>query len=230
MKRFTRIYHLLLPALILVLGSSCQKDDYVEYDTGCASLRFIYTAAGNDSIVYSFALHPDRQEDIVEIPFKLIGLATGQAREASVEVVKEETTARENDHFSIETCTLPADSITGNLRVKVRKTAELEDRNLVVTLRLCGNEHFTAAPVNENTYKIVMTNFLAEPTGWPFGEYSRIKHQFVIQTLGIATDYDQWSAGERIHYTSVLTSALYEYNKAHPGTPLTDEYGLVVTF
>ncbi len=230
MKRFTRIYHLLLLALIIVLGSSCQKDDYVSYDTGLASLRFIYTAAGNDSIVYSFALHPDREEDIVEIPFKLMGLTSGQAREVSVEVVKEKTTARENDHFSIETCTLPADSITGNLRVKVRKTAELENHDLVVTFRLGGNENFAAAPVNESTYRIVMTNYLAEPTGWPFGEYSRVKHQFVISVLGIGTDYDQWSEGERIHYTSVMTSALYEYNKAHPGAPMTDENGLVITF
>lgn len=230
MKRPMRIYNLLLLALIIILWSSCSKDGYVQYDTEYASLRFIYNAGGNDSIIYSFALHPDREEDTVEIPFKLIGLATGQAREVGVEVVEEETTARENDHFIIEPSELPADSITGNLRVKIKKTADLEDHNLVVTLRLCGNENFRAAPVNENTYRVIMTNYLAEPTGWPFGEYSRIKHQFVIQTLGIATDYDQWSTSEKIHYTSVMINALYEYNKAHPSAPLTDENGLVVTF
>ena len=88
----------------------------------------------------------------------------------------------------------------------------------------------TSQPVNENTYKIVLTNHLTEPAGWPFGEYSRIKHQFVIQTLGIATDYDKWSTSETIYYTGIMINALYEYNKAHPGEPLTDENGLVVTF
>lgn len=230
MKRFTHISGLLLIVLITILGSSCQKDDYVQYEAGYASLRFIYTANGNDSIIYSFALHPDQEEDIVEIPFKLIGLATAQTREVRVEVVQEETTARENDNFHIEGSVLPADSIRGTLKVRVKKTPDLKDNNLIVTLRLGSNENFMAAPVNENTYRIVLTEQLTQPTSWPFGEYSRIKHQFVIQTLGIATDYDKWSTSETIHYTSMMINALYEYNKAHPGHPLTDENGLVVTF
>ena len=166
----------------------------------------------------------------MEIPFKLVGLAVGQARKIGVEVVKEETTAKENDHFVIETSELPADSIKGVLTIKVKKTPELEDHNLVATFRLCDNENFAAAPIHENTYKIVLTNRLTRPTGWPFGEYSRIKHQFVIQTLGIGTDYDQWSASESIYYRSIMINALYEYNKAHPGEPMLDENGLVVTF
>lgn len=101
---------------------------------------------------------------------------------------------------------------------------------MTVAFRLCENENFKAAPINENTFSIVLTNHLSEPTGWPFGDYSRIKHQFVIQVLGIATDYDKWSTSEVIHYTSVMIDALYEYNKAHPGEPLTDENGLVITF
>ena len=184
-KHFIYKYGLLLSVLIAIGCGSCQKDNYVQYDAGYASLRFIYAAEGNDSIVYSFALHPDKQEDIVEIPFKLVGLAVGQVREIGVEVVKEETTAQENDHFIIERSELPADSIKGILKVKVKKTPELENR---------------------------------------------IKHQFVIQTLGIATDYDKWSTSESIYYTGIMVNALYEYNKAHPGEPLTDENGLVVTF
>ena len=115
-KHFIYKYGLLLSVLIAIGCGSCQKDNYVQYDAGYASLRFIYTAEGNDSIVYSFALHPDKQEDIVEIPFKLVGLAVGQAREIGVEVVKEETTAQENDHFIIERSELPADSIKGILK------------------------------------------------------------------------------------------------------------------
>ena len=193
-KYFIYKYGLLLSVLIALGCSSCQKDDYVQYDAGYASLRFIYEADGNDSIVYSFALHPDKEEDIVEIPFKLIGLPIGEIRQVGLEIVK------------------------------------LEEHNLTVAFRLCENENFKAAPINENTFSIVLTNHLSEPTGWPFGDYSRIKHQFVIQVLGIATDYDKWSTSEVIHYTSVMIDALYEYNKAHPGEPLTDENGLVITF
>lgn len=226
----THIYSLLLLVLIAVSAGSCRKDDYVQYDAGYASLRFVYTAYGNDSIVYSFALHPDEEDGIVEIPFKLIGLVSGQVRGVKVEVVKEGTTAKENDNFVIESSELPADSIKSTLKVRVKKTPDLDIRDLSVVFRLSGNDHFAEAPINENGYRIVLTNRLAEPTGWPFGEYSRVKHQFVVQELGIATDYDKWSTSEKIYYTNVMINALYEYNKAHPGKPLTDENGLVVTF
>lgn len=68
-KHFIYKYGLLLSVLIAI-GCAVVKRQYVQYDAGYASLRFIYAAEGNDSIVYSFALHPDKQEDIVEIPFK----------------------------------------------------------------------------------------------------------------------------------------------------------------
>ena len=97
-------------------------------------------------------------------------------------------------------------------------------------VRLGHNDYFAAAPIGENTYRIVLTNRLTNPKGWPFGEYSRVKHQFVIQILGIATDYDKWTRGEQIHNTSIMVDALYKYNKAHPGNPLTDENGLLVSF
>ena len=215
--------------LIILLGS-CQKDDYLDYNPDYASLRFVYSANGNDSIVYSFALHPDLSEDIVEIPFKLVGLVSSVSREVKAEVITAGTTAKENDHFVIEPCELPAEAMTGTLKVRVKKTNELDAKDLYVVLRLCGNDYFAAAPINEDTFKIVLTNQLAEPTGWPFGEYSRIKHQFVIKVTGVATDYNQWNLSDRIYYTNVLVDALYQYNKQHLGEPLKDENGLLVTF
>ncbi|MBQ8502348.1 MAG: DUF4843 domain-containing protein [Bacteroides sp.] len=215
---------------ILLVGISCQKDDYLGYDSDYASLRFVYTANGNDSIVYSFALHPNVEEDVVEIPFQLIGLASPSNRQVGVEVVTTETTAKENTNFVIESSELLAEAITGTLKVRVKKTAELDSENLVVVLRLCGNENFAEAPIDEDVFRVVLTNQLTKPTGWPFGEYSRIKHQFVIQVTGVATDYNKWNTSDRVYYTSMLVNALYEYNKAHPGDPLKDENGLLITF
>ena len=70
-KHFIYKYGLLLSVLIAIGCGSCQKDNYVQYDAGYASFYVLFMPAeGNDSIVYSFALHPDEQEDIVEIPFR----------------------------------------------------------------------------------------------------------------------------------------------------------------
>lgn len=216
--------------LIIMMGTSCQKDDYLQYDSNYASLRFIYSVSGNDSIIYSFALHPDSEEGIVEVPFRLIGVASSVNRVVGVEIMPSVTTAKENDNFVVESCELPANAIEGTLKVLVKKTDNLDTKDLSVVLRLCENKNFAAAPIGEDTYKIVLTNQLTEPTGWPFGEYSRVKHQFVIKVTGVATDYNKWNTSDRIYYTSVLVNALYEYNKEHPGEPLTDENGLLVTF
>lgn len=230
MKNFIHIGCLSLLVLMTAVLSSCEKDGYVKYETDYASLRFEYPAAGNDSIVYSFALHPDEEEGIVKIPFKLIGMAASQNRTVGIEIIKDKTTAQEGEDFEIVSNELPADSIVGSLQVKVKKTAKLDNGSLYIALRLCSNENFATAPINGDTYRIVMNNLLVEPTGWPFGEYSRIKHQFVIKVTGIATDYDKWSTSDRIRYTSQLNQALYEYNKEHQGNPLRDENGLPVTF
>ena len=222
------ILYLFFILSIIIMGTSCQKDDYLQYDSNYASLRFVYSASGNDSIVYSFALHPDTEEGIVEVPFKLIGLATSVNRTVGVEVVSTGTTAKDN--FIIENCELPADAIEGTLKVRVKKTDNLDAQNLSLVVRLCENNHFSAAPIDEDTYRIVLTNQLIKPTGWPFGEYSSVKHQFVIKVTGIATDYNKWNNSDRIYYTGILVKALYEYNKEHPGEPLKDENGLLVTF
>ncbi|AVM52129.1 uncharacterized protein DUF4843 [Bacteroides zoogleoformans] len=216
--------------LSLLLMISCTKDNYLRYDTNVASLRFVYSPAGKDSTVYSFGLHPGVEEDIVEIAFKLIGVSSSEPREVAVEVVKEKTTAIENNDFVIEPCKLPTDAIAGSVKIKVRKNKSLDGESKVVALRLCANNYFSEGPVNESTFKVVITNDLAEPAGWIFNEYSRVKHQFVILHTGVAMNYNQWSTSEQIYWKGVLINALYEYNKAHPGEPLTDENGLVVTF
>ena len=122
------------------------------------------------------------------------------------------------------------ESYKDSLIVKIKKSAEVETKDLVVKLRLCGNDLFAAAPIDAETFRIILTSKLAEPTGWPFGDYSVIKHKFVIQTIGIATGYEKWSTSDRIRYQGILTQALYEYNKAHPNDPLKDEDGMLITF
>jgi ABC-type oligopeptide transport system substrate-binding subunit len=47
-----------------------------------------------------------------------------------------------------------------------------------------------------------------------------------LEAKNIAT----YTGSDRIYYTNVLVDALYQYNKQHPGEPLKDENGLLVTF
>lgn len=224
------LYILLLACLTSVTLNSCDQNDYLQYDENQAYVGFAYPSYGNDSIVYSFALHPNVEEDIVKVPIKLFGYAASQDREVGVEVIESESTAKDGVDFVIEQKRMEANAYKDSLIVKIKKSAEVETKDLVVKLRLCGNDLFAAAPIDAETFRIILTSKLAKPTGWPFGDYSVIKHKFVIQTIGIATGYEKWSTSDRIRYQGILTQALYEYNKAHPNDPLKDEDGMLITF
>lgn len=224
------LYILLLACLTSVTLNSCDQNDYLQYDENQAYVGFAYPSYGNDSIVYSFALHPNVEEDIVKVPMKLFGYASSQDREVGVEVIESESTAKEGVDFVIEQKRMEANAYKDSLIVKIKKSAEVETKDLVVKLRLCGNDLFAAAPIDAETFRIILTSKLTEPTGWPFGDYSVIKHKFVIQIIGIATGYEKWSTSDRIRYQGILTQALYEYNKAHPNDPLKDEDGMLITF
>ena len=224
------LYIVLLACLTSVTLNSCDQNDYLQYDENQAYVGFAYPSYGNDSIVYSFALHPNVEEDIVKVPLKLFGYASSQDREVGVEVIESESTAKEGVDFVIEQKRMEANAYKDSLIVKIKKSAEVETKDLVVKLRLCGNDLFAAAPIDAETFRIILTSKLTEPTGWPFGDYSVIKHKFVIQTIGIATGYEKWSTSDRIRYQGILTQALYEYNKAHPNDPLKDENGMLITF
>ena len=224
------LYVLLLACLTSVTLNSCDQNDYLQYDENQAYVGFAYPSYGNDSIVYSFALHPNVEEDIVKVPMKLFGYAASQDREVGVEVIESESTAKEGVDFVIEQKRMEANAYKDSLVVKIKKSAEVETKDLVVKLRLCGNGLFAAAPIDAESFRIILTSKLTEPTGWPFGDYSVIKHKFVIQIIDIATGYEKWSTSDRIRYQGILTQALYEYNKAHPNDPLKDEDGMLITF
>lgn len=224
------LYILLLACLTSVTLNSCNQNDYLQYDENQAYVGFAYPSYGNDSIVYSFALHPNVEEDIVKVPMKLFGYAASQDREVGVEVIESESTAKEGVDFVIEQKRMEANAYKDSLVVKIKKSAEVETKDLVVKLRLCGNGLFAAAPIDAESFRIILTSKLTEPTGWPFGDYSVIKHKFVIQTIGIATGYEKWSISDSIRYKGILAKALYEYNKAHPDDPLKDENGMLITF
>lgn len=210
--------------------ANCEKDKYLQFDTSVSSLRFVYPQIGQDSIIYSFGLHPGVDEDAIIIPFKLIGIPAPIEKEVLIEIVKEKTNAIEKEDFTIASCSLATDSINGHVEVYIKRMNERENVRKVITLRLHKNHYFTDAPINESEFRIILTDELAKPSGWIFDEYSRVKHEFIILHTGVAANYDQWSASEQIYWKGKLIKALYEYNKSHPGKPLTDENGLVVTF
>lgn len=225
-----RIFNYICLALVLVAMTGCDKDDYLCYDTADASVRFTYEAAGLDSVTYSFRLHPGATDGVVELPVQLVGLSADHSRAIPVTVVADKTTAVEGRDYVIENSEIPAGAFQGSIRVKVLKSAEVVAGNKRLSLSLGSNDVFGPAPVNACRFSVIISNELSKANGWIFGTYSVVKHEFVIEHTGVADNYNSLPADEKLRLKNTLIKALYEYNKAHPDSPLTDEDGILITF
>lgn len=209
---------------------ACEKD-YEVYDAELSAVRFMLKQKV-DSTLYSFALMPGVEIDTLEIPVQILGFTSTRDREVSIVVEPEWTTATENTHFSLKPCRIAAGETTGIQKVIIHKTAGLEQQAVQVALKICDSPDLLAGPVNERYYRIILTDKLTRPSDWlrQFGEYSVVKHRFIIEVTGKGTNYSEWRRMAVIYQLSLLNDALFKYNNAHPGHPLTDENGIPITF
>lgn len=219
--------------MVLVLAgslTSCEKE-YEVYNADLSAVRFML---GNepDSLVYSFALMPGILVDTVDVPVQILGFTSPNDRQVKVEVVKELTTAAEGTHFELLPCRIPAGQIGSIQKVVVHKTADLEQKEVYMALKIVDSPDLVVGPANERNYQIILTDRLTKPSDWLryFGDYSEVKHRFIIEVTGKGTKYKEWRRMEVTYQLGRLNQALYEYNNAHPGKPLTDENGIPVSF
>ena len=135
-------------------------------------------------------------------------------------------------HYTLQACEIPANEIDGQLRVVVRNAPELEKGEVRLRLRITDSPDLAAGPENERDYRIILTGRLTRPSDWlkQFGDYSVVKHRFIIEVTGKGTYYKEWKWAVVMHNIRLLNDALYKYNNSHPGKPLTDENGIPVTF
>ena len=220
--------------LLVFMGSlvSCEKD-YEVYNADLSAVRFMLDKNRvADSVVYSFALMPGVVEDTVDIPVQILGFTSEQDRQIKVEVVAELTTATEGTHFKVLPCSIPAGEISATQKVVVYKTADLEQKEVCTALRMVDSPDLVVGPANECNYRIILTNRLTKPADWQqyFGDYSEVKHRFIIEVTGQGTDFKAWEWMEVVYQMGLLNRALNEYNNTHPGEPLTDEFGVPVSF
>ena len=119
---------------------------------------------------------------------------------------------------------------------------------------MVSNDTFSIGTEGHQSFTVILKNYLAKPDNWDsanyprvalskyFGTYSRVKYQFMIEHLGLIdfeinyntqTSYDEEtnvvSAVYAVYLQQVMQRALNEYNETHE-TPLTDEFGIPVTF
>lgn len=137
---------------------------------------------------------------------------------------------------------------------KLKNALAFTQKDGHLKLRVKANDEFSVGVKELQTLTIVLKNYLSKPDNWDadqyplrplsayFGEYSKVKYQFMIQELNLVDfnisynatiSYDEETNTLSHNYANYLVSkmklALEEYNATHD-TPLTDETGNIVTF
>ncbi|MBO9728527.1 MAG: DUF4843 domain-containing protein [Chitinophaga sp.] len=218
--------------ILACLLFSCKKDNIKPYDLAKDNIYLNY--ANTDSLVYSFAYHPEREKDTIWIPVMISGKMIHRDRHFTLAAVDSATTAVSGKHYEAlkASYTMPADS--GTIKIPVillNVDTALANKSVHLTIRISGGEDFaTNLPLEIRTKRIQYSNRLEEPAWWSswagnLGKYSRVKHQLFLISSGttdlvIANSYPDWymEIPRTLYYisnTSYLLQYPFEWVKEH---------------
>lgn len=256
-------------SLVLALMSfsffSCNEDEIKTFDSDVEAIYFQYgysTYVGGstehyyDSLFFAFSKQRDELTDtIVYTVAKTMGVVKDYDRPFTVTYDKEKTTAIEGTHFEIiqSSCVIPAGASKAKVEVKLKRTADLMEKQVEVYLKLEENEHFVVPFEKQGDYnyfgystnEIMASRFCfsfsdiySAPAIWSyygatyFGPFTVTKFKYFNKVLGLSTtDWLYYETGEDTKiryntltiYASKLRRILQE--AADSGNPVYDEDG-----
>lgn len=206
-----------LYAFLLLLAGvvSCSKEDLLTYE----DVNRIYFKYADENSVGD----PDNQktinlgydiplkdDSIVSIPIKLMGSVAEVDRAVKVELMSAESSAVEGEDFEFISALLPAHSIYGDVKLKLKRTANIAQETLLARIRLASNENFhtdySSLVVNGDNdrngliYNLFFTALADKPSLWSasmssvmltqyFGPFSNEKLVVICEACGVTRDF-----------------------------------------
>lgn len=230
----------LMILLLAVIGmfTACENDKFYFQDDARVRIEGPYEwAVGTDSLTFSFAAYPSQvQEQGMEMKLYVMGEAAATDRTAKLAIDRTLTTANDDQYIFPETVTIPAGKLEAPFIVTLKR-ADLTSGTVSLYFRVVETNDFKVGVIEQNHFCIKWNDTLSKPKNWDtellefFGEYSLVKYRFIIDTIGFGEfSATSMSWSELTNYKIIMKTALDEYNDAHPGEPLKDENGLLVTF
>lgn len=195
-------------------------------------------AAGTDSVTFSFVAYPSSfTEKDINVDAQIMGDVASHDRTVNLAVEPSKTTASESQYSVPTTVVVPAGQTKGTFSVKLKRDASLQQKAVRLCLKVVDSGDFKPGVNEENHITFIWTDVLSKPNNWAdlepfFGTYSNVKYRFMLENLGdegeLSTETMTWAKLNSLRIR--FQNALNEYNAAHPGNPLTDEYGNLVSF
>lgn len=236
-------------ALLLLMASACTKN--IDGYKNDPRVYFYDIPAGTTSLLttrtFSFATTATgTTTDTEYVQVKIEGLAAGHDRTFGAKAIADSSTAVNGVNYKLLPGTVKANSFTGILPVVLYRTTDLKDVTMKLALQMADTADFKAGVIDFNYYLLSWNDNLIKPNNWDtrpglatyFGVYSIVKYQFIIATLHASAwtinatrvyDATKYTNDQMLDLGAQLKTALRTYNASSP-TPLTDEFGLLVTF
>lgn len=180
-------YLLILSILTLF---ACEKNEKLIFN----SKPGLYFALDDDVDSLQYSLLGSLSDiDTVRIPLKIMGDALNYDGRYRVEVVPEGTTAEVGKHYIplSDSYIFEAGEFVKDFEIEILKTdAALETESRSIVLRIVETDDFTLGYTKGTDVKLIITNQIIKPSYWDmpfslyFGEYSKVKHNVIINILG----------------------------------------------
>ena len=248
------IYRILI-ILLVSFFVSCEKPLDAAYEQDA---RVYFFERQNDLVAtrivsktYSFLLLPSTQtRDTVYVKIKTMGTPVDYDRFSIGKTILEGTDAIEGVDYDFLPALIPAGAIEGQLPILLYRTDKIKNQDLSLHLTIGETEDFKGGVVEDNSFTYRWSDRLSKPRNWDtplfginnyFGVYSDVKYRFMIDVLGIAEfavttcarcPYDPalYTHAAMTDFRVHMIAALQQYNAEHPGSPMRDENGNLVTF
>lgn len=203
MKKYS--FHILGLLLALFALQSCSEDEFMRYDTARASLCFPrddngavpygdqYIKTVKDTDTFTFSIMPATVTSYdINVPVQVTGIPEPADRQFAITIVDSLTTAvAGTDYVALPAdLTMPADSTTTHVTLTLLRSADLQQSERVITLRLLPSADFPDAVITEkSTVMLKFGDIITEPSWWAswskvLGRWSRVKYQKWLEIYG----------------------------------------------
>ena len=210
---------LLLPAAmtLTLMGCSTDEDFFYQDEPRVRWVGEEIWAVGTDSVTFSFVAYGmEVTEKTINVDAQVMGNVADHDRTVAIEVDPQSK---------------------GTFPVVLRRDASLQSKAVTLYLKVVANSDFKPGVNEENHIRLIWNDILSRPNNWSdlepfFGAYSNVKYRFMLTNSGGAGEFstETMSWAQLMSYKIRFQNALNDYNAAHPGNPLTDENGNLVTF
>lgn len=228
----------LCTAAAVVTGCSSDEDFYYKDQPRVRLVGDKIWAAGSDSVTFSFVAYGATvTEQLINVDAQIMGNVADRDRTVTLAVVPELTTAAASQYVVPEQVTIPAGQAKSTFAVALKRDASLLSKTVRLYVRVTDSSDFLTGVNEDNHIVFIWNDILSKPNNWEslesfFGTYSDTKYRFMLENAGGIGEFnaDTMSWAQLNSLRIKFQNQLNDYNAAHPGNPLTDEFGQQVSF